>query len=193
MHIFSIRIFNKFKNCHLAKAEDFSPLPWTTRMSGSPSEVMLFISRTLVEKSNQKFISCKEQEYLAWVFNRRDGLSCVVITTEDYPKRFVMDLIHKVFEKYEEIKWDWRLYEEQNTEFVPMKELIQSYQNPTDSMLKCQEGLEETKIKLYKSVDLLLERGEKIETMAQKSQDLSARSKMFAHKARKMNRCCILM
>lgn len=196
MHVYSIRLFNKQKNIQLAKAEDFTPMSWATRISGSATEAMQFISRTLMEKSKtQTFICCEESDYLAWVYNRNDNLTSVLITSQNYPKRFAMDLMQQSMATYESVKWDWQLYEKEinQSEYQPIKELMLKYHNPKDGIITCQKQLNDTKIKLYKSVDLLLERGEKIEDLAQKSQDLSARSKQFAHKAKKLNRCCVIM
>ena len=48
-----------------------------------------------------------------------------------------------------------------------------------DSIMKIQKELDETKIVLHKTIESVLERGEKIDTLVQKSDGLSAQSKMF--------------
>jgi hypothetical protein len=55
------------------------------------------------------------------------------------------------------------------------------YQDPqqADSILKIQRELDETKVVLQKTIDSVLQRGEKIDTLVQKSDGLSAQSKMF--------------
>ncbi len=45
--------------------------------------------------------------------------------------------------------------------------------------MKIQKELDETKIVLHKTIESVLERGEKIDTLVQKSDGLSAQSKMF--------------
>ena len=45
--------------------------------------------------------------------------------------------------------------------------------------MKIQKELDETKIVLHKTIESVLERGEKIDTLVAKSNDLSGQSKMF--------------
>ena len=62
-----------------------------------------------------------------------------------------------------------------------LKEYIVKYQDPqqADSIMKIQRELDETKIVLHKTIESVLERGEKIDTLVEKSNDLSAQSRMF--------------
>jgi synaptobrevin homolog YKT6 len=77
--------------------------------------------------------------------------------------------------------------------------------------MKIQKELDETKIVLHKTIESVLQRGEKIDDLVAKSDGLSAQSKMFyskcqlvnqtcrrvltfnAAQAKKQNSCCILM
>lgn len=65
--------------------------------------------------------------------------------------------------------------------FPQLKEYITKYQDPAqaDSIMKIQKELDETKITLHKTIESVLERGEKIDNLVQKSDTLSAQSKMF--------------
>ena len=45
--------------------------------------------------------------------------------------------------------------------------------------MKVQRELDETKIVLHKTIESVLERGEKIDNLVQKSNDLSGQSRMF--------------
>jgi synaptobrevin family protein YKT6 len=67
---------------------------------------------------------------------------------------------------------------------LPMPELqeyLTKYQDPqqADSILKIQKELDETKIVLHKTIESVLQRGEKIDNLVAKSDGLSAQSKMF--------------
>ncbi len=55
------------------------------------------------------------------------------------------------------------------------------------------QELDETKDILVKSIDQLLERGEKLESLAEKSNDLSFHSKAFMKQAESMNSCCVIL
>jgi synaptobrevin homolog YKT6 len=69
--------------------------------------------------------------------------------------------------------------------FPELKEYIVKYQDPqqADSILKIQKELDETKIVLHKTIESVLQRGEKIDDLVAKSDGLSAQSKMFYSKS----------
>lgn len=79
--------------------------------------------------------------------------------------------------------------------FPELKEYIVKYQDPkqADSIMKIQEELNQTKIVLHKTIESVLERGEKIDDLVAKSDGLSAQSKMFYQQAKKQNSCCVVM
>ena len=56
---------------------------------------------------------------------------------------------------------------------------IEQDPHQADSILKIQKELDETKIVLHKTIESVLQRGEKIDDLVQKSDGLSAQSKMF--------------
>jgi synaptobrevin family protein YKT6 len=62
-----------------------------------------------------------------------------------------------------------------------LKEYLTKYQDPqqADSIMKIQKELDETKIVLHKTIESVLQRGEKIDDLVAKSDGLSAQSKMF--------------
>lgn len=67
---------------------------------------------------------------------------------------------------------------------LPMPELkdyLAKYQDPqqADTIMRIQKELAEAKDVVYKTVDSLVERGQKIEDLVAKSDILSAQSKMF--------------
>lgn len=60
-------------------------------------------------------------------------------------------------------------------------------------MTRLQADLDETKIILHNTISAVLQRGEKLDDLVAKSEDLSSQSKMFYKTARKTNQCCSLI
>jgi len=56
-----------------------------------------------------------------------------------------------------------------------------------------QAELDETKIVLHKTIESVLERGEKLDTLVAKSDELSGMSKGFYKQAKQQNACCVVM
>lgn len=56
-----------------------------------------------------------------------------------------------------------------------------------------QADLDETMVVLHKTIDSVLQRGEKLDTLVAKSDDLNMQSKMFYKTAKQQNSCCVVM
>ncbi|OXC71136.1 prenylated SNARE protein Ykt6p, partial [Cryptococcus neoformans] len=72
---------------------------------------------------------------------------------------------------------------------------LTKYQDPkqADTIMKVQKELDETKVVLHKTIESVLERGEKLDNLVERSNALSAQSKMFYKTAKKQNSCCVVM
>ena len=73
-----------------------------------------------------------------------------------------------------------------------LNDYLKKYQNPVevDPLLKTQNELDETKIILLDTMEALLGRGEILEDLVTKSDQLTKHSKMFYKTAKKINSCC---
>ena len=73
--------------------------------------------------------------------------------------------------------------------------LLTQFQDPAqaDQLTRIMNELEETKVVLHDTIEAALERGQKIDTLIEKSNDLSGSSKMFYKTAKKQNQCCSYM
>lgn len=73
--------------------------------------------------------------------------------------------------------------------------LLKKFQDPSqaDQLTKIMHELEQTKLVLHETIEAALERGQKIDTLVDKSNDLSGSSKMFYKTAKKQNQCCTFM
>jgi synaptobrevin family protein YKT6 len=78
--------------------------------------------------------------------------------------------------------------------FPKLHEYLQKYQNPSeaDKIRKIQKDLDDTKEIVHKTIDSILERGVKLDALVERSNDLSAQSKMFYKQAKKTNTCCVI-
>ncbi len=132
-------------------------------------------------------------------FNQ-DGLVGVAVIDGDeagYPSRSAFAVINKMLEAFcEQSQNRWRGVAADGEQAQPATDdAIVRFADPThaDKLLKIQNDLQKTKIVLLDSVDKLLARGEKLDTLVDRSRDLSFASKSFAKQAKAMNKCCRLM
>jgi len=165
---------------------------------GSVREVALFVSREVVQRSKRgERQSITHQGYLCHVYVHPRGIGCAALTDVEYPQRVAFSLIQQAVESFlKDYELTFEVHTTDQDLRVPgLEALIQKYQDPqkADPVMKIQKDLEETKQILVKSIDQVLERGEKLETLAAKSNDLSFQSKAFMTNAEKMNKCCSYM
>lgn len=123
--------------------------------------------------------SVKEQNYICHAYTKVDNLAVAIITDEEYPPKVAHTLTLQILEEFPQVN---------------LEEYLKKYQDPknADAIMRLQADLEETKIILHNSITNILKRGEKLDDLVAKSEDLSSQSKLFYKTARKTNQCCQL-
>lgn len=160
--------------------------------------------------------------YTFHAYGRTEGVAGIIISDHDYPALVAHQLLSKVVDEFL-AKYPRTAFATSNAklDYPELKDYIVKYQDPqqADSIMKIQKELDETKIVLHKTIESVLERGENIDKLVQKSDGLSAQSKMFYtqvslpmrqeqvcsekeavltldvrhDQAKKQNSCCVLM
>lgn len=161
----------------------------------SVQEFMTFVSKTVVERTQcASRQSVKEGEYMLQVYVRADNLAGVLISDHEYPNRVAHTLITKILDEFSAKvpAPNWATGDETTIDFPVLPQYLAKYQNPkeADALTKIQTDLDETKIILHDTIRAVLERGEKLDDLVQKSDSLSMHSKAFYKTARKTNSCC---
>ena len=81
-----------------------------------------------------------------------------------------------------------------NLDIPQIQELLITFQEPNkaDKFTTIRTEIQDTKITLIQTIDTLLERGESLDSLMERTNDLSLHSKIFLIESKKMNSCCIL-
>jgi synaptobrevin family protein YKT6 len=165
---------------------------------GSVGEFMSFFSKTVAERTPQtQRQSVQENNYTAHVYNRggAEQLAGVIITDQEYPVRPAFSLLAKMLDEFISKVPQSSFKNPSSISFPEINTYIQKYQDPrqADAIMKVQQELDETKIVLHKTIESVLQRGEKLDNLVDRSNALSAQSKMFYKTAKKQNSCCVIM
>ncbi|XP_030841460.1 synaptobrevin homolog YKT6 [Strongylocentrotus purpuratus] len=197
MKLFSIMVLYKgaTKVTILKSASDLSSFGYFQR--SSVQEFMNFTSKIVVERTQQKLrSSVKEKDYIFHVMCRESNLAGVIISDSDYPPRVSFTLLNKVLEEFSNAvsPSTWPTLSENSAGYQGLEPYLVKYQNPSESdpMMRIQKDLDETKFIMHDTIESMLNRGEKLDDLVAKSDDLSAQSKTFYKTARKTNSCCVL-
>lgn len=164
----------------------------------SVKEMITFLARTIVQRTQPgQRQTVKQDDYYCHVAVKDSGMSSIAITDHDYPATAAFGVVGKVMDELMEKHADsWRAQEADCTLAQTILEsAVAQYQDPAsaDKLTKIQRDLDETKVVLHQTIDSVLRRGEKLDTLVDKSADLSMASQMFYKQARKTNSCCKMM
>jgi synaptobrevin homolog YKT6 len=124
-------------------------------------------------------------DYTFHAYGRTEGVCGIIISDHSYPALVAHQLLSKVVDEFltAHPRSEWA-NSTPNLTFPELKDYLVKYQDPqqADSIMKIQKELDETKIVLHKTIESVLQRGEKIDDLVAKSDGLSAQSKMFYSK-----------
>jgi synaptobrevin family protein YKT6 len=169
---------------------------------GSVREVVRFAGREVVKRTpiGQRQ-STEHLNYRCHTYVSEDCIGVAVLSTYEYPHRVAHDLITIVFERF----CDTNYYRTNSTRFASqtrdldfkgfdstMNELLEQYRAPekVDNILMIHNELEETKGIILNSLDKLLDRGDRLDDLLDRTSDLSFATKQFAKRADDLNKCC---
>jgi len=164
---------------------------------GSAKEVFLFISREVTKRSKiGERNSILHKEHLCHCYVQSDGLACAIVTDEEYPQRVAFSLLLKCMEivkSTSNLNWQ-TLTADRNATVPNLDEILLKYQDPSkaDDVERILKELDDTKGVLIKSIDQMLERGEKLDNLMAKSEDLSMQTRTFVKQTDQGNCCTIL-
>ncbi|KAK9896853.1 snare protein YKT6 [Cystobasidium minutum MCA 4210] len=199
MKVLHIQLFDKSSEANssvsLARASELSSFSFLQK--GSIGEFLNFFSKTVSDRTAPgQRQSIQEQSYTFHVFcipNSGD-LTAVMVTDEEYPVRVAFGLLNKVTDEWQQDHPKTE-YELDEIQWPKLSDYLRKYQDPkqADQIMKVQQELDETKIILHKTIESVLERGQKLDSLVERSENLSAQSKMFYKSAKKQNSCCVIM
>jgi len=193
--LFSIVVLYKGESAaHILKAGwDLSSISFFQR--GTAQDFITFTSKILVERTGVGARqSVKEAEYMCHVFVRADNLAVVCVSDHEYPPRVAHTMMQRLSEDFagQITPSEWTKPQEVVGFNGQLEVYMQKFQDPTqsDAMSRLQSDLDDTKIVLHSTIEAVLQRGEKLDDLVDKSEALSMQSKAFYKTARKTNSCC---
>jgi len=180
----------------LCVEKDLSSFSRFTR--DSYGEFMSLFSKTVAERTRPGTRSdIEEKDYTFHAYARSEGIAGILISDASYPALVAHQVLSKVLDEFlaKNPRSTFMSPGVTTVPFPELKDYLAKFQDPSqaDSIMKVQRELDETKIVLHKTIESVLERGEKIDTLVQKSDGLSAQSRMFYGQAKKQNSCCVIM
>lgn len=140
-------------------------------------EFTKFTSRTVVDRVGYGRHSVTKGEFVVHVFKSHSGLTAAMITDKEYPERVAQAYLFDNINNGDNTVIDWNVIQD------PVK---------FDRITRVQSDLNDTMLILHNTIEGILERGERLNDLVERSSDLSVQSKIFYKTARKNNSCCVV-
>ena len=160
-------------------------------------EFIKFHSRVIVgrtAKGQRQSVAVEQNVGKCHCYVNASGLAGAVLADADYPLRVAFTLLNEAMRQFEAKQGNKWMNVDADTvfDFPEGEQLIAKFQDPSeaDKITKIEKELDEVKGIVIKSMDDILKRGEAIESLMQKSEDLSQVSYQFYKTAKKNNQCC---
>ncbi|KAF2072118.1 hypothetical protein CYY_006563 [Polysphondylium violaceum] len=157
---------------------------------GTIKEVIVASSKIFINQFNiNTKHSVPYEDYICYIDIRND-FGGVVYTDKEYPARVAMKCLTEMINEY--IKKTQGII---GQPFPEMQHILNKYLDPKgqDKILEVQNQVNEIIPIMHKNIEEALGNTAKMETLLEKSNDLSGRSKLFLKQAKKANRrCCII-
>ena len=191
MKIYALYMYHRTDedNCQLIdSAKDFSDVGMFYRKNAV--ELADFASKQLVTSKNpQTFVSAQEKQFIFHAYRKNNAVA-IAVTTEDYTSRVAYSILREIMTEHDQCGGKYPGGKSQ-----VIANGIVKYQDPknADKLAQIQSNLDEIKEIMVTNLENAIGRGEKLNEMAQKSEELSQQSKMFAREADKMNKCCTMI
>ncbi|KAI9503491.1 palmitoyltransferase [Coemansia sp. RSA 1358] len=185
------------KTLILASQSDLSSYSFFQR--GSVGEFINFFSTTVAERAKVgQAMVVTQNEHVAHVLRSAKSLCVVAVTDLEYPPMVARSLIGKITNEFGQ-KFSSQMVDDASSKdelsLDSLSDYIVKYQDPkqADNIMKMQVELDQTKAVMHQTIESLLERNEKLDSLVDKSNDLSMQSKAFYKTAKQTNSCCIVM
>jgi len=184
----------------LSSAKELSSFSYFQR--SSVNEMFTFFARTFANNSNLAVgarTSVKQQGFQCHMYISPAGVTAVCYADDEYPARVAFGYLSKLCEDFSQATGG-QLPASTEDNCVSLfqaahTKLVVQFQDPSqaDQLTRIMNELEQTKLVLHETIEAALERGQKIDDLIVKSNDLSGSSKMFYKTAKKQNQCCTFM
>lgn len=169
----------------------------------SALEMFTFFSRTFANNKSLAVgarTSVKQQGYQCHLYVSPMGVTAVCFADDEYPARVAFGYLSKVCEDLAQATTGGHLPNSLEDNCLGAfqaqhQQLLKQFQDPSqaDQLTRIMDELEQTKLVLHETIEAALERGQRIDALVEKSNDLSGSSKMFYKTAKKQNQCCTFM
>ena len=198
MKILSIHVFSLYNDKPIILSSAFALSFVSIFQRGTLKDFLNFHSRLVIERvTKDTHAQVQLEKGICYAISNSDKIGVTMICDEEYPKRVAIDFLLKIHDNFktflQEKKIDLNMYTaDTDVKYDYIANEIEAWQDPSkkDTLMKLQNELNDVTDIMRQNLNELLKREENLESLMQKSNDLSATSVNFYKQAKKTNSCC---
>ena len=200
MRIISIHIFSLYKSKPIILSSAFSLAFVSIFQRGTLKDFLNFHSRLVIERvQKDTHAQVQLEKGICYAIANEDKIGVTLISDEEYPKRVAIDFLLKIHDNFKTFLAQQNvnlnsIEKDTDLKFDYIATEIEAWQDPSkkDNIMKLQNELNDVQDIMRQNLNELLKREENLESLMEKSNDLSAASVNFYKQAKKTNSCCNL-
>lgn len=166
---------------------------------GTVKEFCVFVARTSAGQSQPGTrCSVSQDQFVAHCYHLADGLVATAITDAEYPPRAAFFTLKEAVSAFRQTHGEaWKAAgtpKDREFKVSALKSLLTERQDPRafDPLIRAATATDDVIEVMNDNLQLALSRGEQLDELVGRSEDLSRRAKLF-YKESKGKRCCCLM
>lgn len=147
----------------------------------------------LLSRGTRHTVVHEDQFTVHILVSDRNQLAVYAFCDSSYPRRIAFKCLTELLATFEsKVGEDWVKYTKDENIECGIHTYLKNYKDPkqSDALVSAQSKADDVKVVLHENIRKLLERGENLEKLVDKSKDLSAQSKLFFKQAKKANKSC---
>ena len=202
MHLFALllsSVHGEFSASPSILCRAFHLKSFSFLQRGTVKEFCVFVARTSAAKSQPGTrCSVTQDQFVVHCYHMSDGLVATAITDAEYPPRAAFftlkDAVSAFRQTHAETWKDQGTRRDREFKLSDLKPLLADRQDPRsfDPLIRAASATDEVIEVMNDNLQLALSRGEQLDELVGRSEDLSRRAKLF-YKESKGKRCCDLM
>lgn len=160
---------------------------------GGVKEFLTFALKTLAGRLPPGVHGIDYEGKLCYCLMLDTGLGGIAVCDKEYPSRVAVSMLRDILEEVKTMAWK-TMTVDGGLKIARLEATLTEYQDPVkvDKIMKVDKSLAETKEVLTKTIEAVLERGEKLDDLVEASAELSKTSKAFYKTAKSTNSCCVI-
>ena len=200
MKILSIHVFSLYKDEPIILSSAYALSFVSIFQRGTLKDFLIFHSRLIIGRvEKETHAQVQLEKGVCFAVANSDKIGITMIADEEYPKRVAIDFLLRIHDDFKNFinqnKIDLNSYvKDTDLNYSYLNTAIEEWQDPSkkDNIMKLQSELNDVQDIMRQNLNELLKREENLESLMEKSKDLSAVSVNFYKQAKKTNSCCNL-